>query len=190
MLFGLLTLGACATNAAALAEELSAMDDATSPLRKTLDPQVEIFPLALEYRRFDPRANAEIAAAPADSMLFDRIGLRVEPVDTQTARPTAELATADFIGPPFWASDQINIVGRKASLNALLGYQTIVDAIKFQGWFGAAAQARIWRLDQENRRPGGGALGTIWEWTPRRVPRQCFSRKAFIRMYFRDLSSR
>jgi len=165
MLFGLLTLGACATNAAALAEELSAMDDfATSPLRKTLDPQVEIFPLALEDRRFDPRANAEIAAAPADSMLFDRIGLRVEPVDTQTARPTAELATADFIGPPFWASDQINIVGRKANLNALLGYQTIVDAIKFQGWFGAAAQARIWRLDQENRRPGGGAaLGTIWE---------------------------
>lgn len=165
MLFGLLTLGACATNAAALAEELSAMDDfATSPLRKTLDPQVEIFPLALEDRRFDPRANAEIAAAPADSMLFDRIGLRVEPVDTQAARPTADLATADFIGPPFWASDQINIVGRKANLNALLGYQTIVDAIKFQGWFGAAAQARIWRLDQENRRPGGGAaLGTIWE---------------------------
>ena len=164
MLFGLLTLGACATNAAALAEELSAMDDATSPLRKTLDPQVEIFPLALEDRRFDPRANAEIAAAPADSTLFDRIGLRVEPVGTQAARPTAELATADFIGPPFWASDQINIVGRKASLNALLGYQTIVDAIKFQGWFGAAAQARIWRLDQENRRPGGGAaLGTIWE---------------------------
>jgi hypothetical protein len=165
VLFGLLTFGACATNVAALAEELSAMDDfATSPLRKTLDPQVEIFPFALEDRRFDPRANAEIAAAPADSMLFDRIGLRVEPVDTQTARPIAELATADFIGPPFWASDQINIVGRKASLNALLGYQTIVDAIKFQGWFGAAAQARIWRLDQENRRPGGGgALGTIWE---------------------------
>ena len=59
VLFGLLTFGACATNAAALAEELSAMDDfATSPLRKTLDPQVEIFPLALEDRRFDPRANA------------------------------------------------------------------------------------------------------------------------------------
>ena len=40
MLFGLLTFGTCATNAAALAEELSAMDDfATSPLRKTIDPQ-------------------------------------------------------------------------------------------------------------------------------------------------------
>ncbi|HEY8137936.1 MAG TPA: cellulose biosynthesis protein BcsS [Methylocystis sp.] len=165
MLFGLLTFGACATNATALAGELSAMDDFfTSPLRKTLDPQVEVFPLALEDRRFDPRANAEIAAAPVDSMLFDRIGLRDGPVDTQAARPTAEFATADFIGPPFWASDQINIVGRKPNLNTLLGYQAIVDAIKFQGWLGAAAQARIWRLDQENRRPSGGAgLGTIWE---------------------------
>ncbi len=164
VLFGLLTLGACATNAAALAEELSAMDDfATSPLRKTLDPQVEIFPLALEDRRFDPRANAAIADAPVDSTIFDRIGLREGPVDPQAARPT-EFATMDFIGPPFWTSDQINIVGRKPNLNTLLGYQSVVDAIKFQGWFGAVAQARIWRLDQDNRRPGGGAgLGTIWE---------------------------
>ncbi len=165
VLFGLLTFGACATNAAALAEELSAMDDfATSPLRKTIDPQVEIFPLALEDRRFDPRANAAEAAAPADSMPFDRIGLRERPVDSRPARPTAELATADFIGPPFSASDQISIIGRKPSLNTMFGYQTVVDAIKFQGWFGAVAQARIWRLDQDNRRPGGAAgLGTIWE---------------------------
>jgi Cellulose biosynthesis protein BcsS len=167
MLFGLLTFGACATNAAALAEELSAMDDfATSPLRKTLDPQVEIFPLALEDRRFDPRANAgaaEIADAPVDLTIFDRVGLRDGSVDPQAARPTAEFATTDFNGPPFWASDQFNIVGGKPNLNTLVGYQSIVDAIKFQGWFGAVTQARIWKLDQENRRPGGGGLGTIWE---------------------------
>ncbi|MGC1861107.1 MAG: cellulose biosynthesis protein BcsS [Methylocystis sp.] len=181
MLFGLLTFGVCATKAAALAEELSAMDDfATSPLRKTLDPQVEIFPLALEDRRFDPRANAEIAAAPVDSTIFQRIHLREGPVDPQAARPTAEFATTDFIGPPFWASDQINIVGRKPNLNTLLGYQTIVDAIKFQGWFGAIAQARIWRLDQENRRPGGGAgLGTIWELDAAPSPQTMFFAKGF-----------
>ena len=181
MLFGLLTFGACATNAAALAEELSAMDDfATSPLRKTLDPQVEIFPLALEDRQFDPRANAEIADAPVDSTIFARIGLRGGPIDLQAARPTAEFATEDFIGPPFWASDQINIVGRKPNLNTLLGYQTIVDAIKFQGWFGAVAQARIWRQDQDYRRPGGGAgLGTIWELDAAPSPQTMFFAKGF-----------
>jgi len=185
MLFGLLTLGACATNAAALAEELSAMDDfATSPLRKTLDPQVEIFPLALEDRRFDPRANAggsaEIAEAPADSTIFDRIGLREGPVDPWPARPTAEFATTDFIGPPFWTSDQINIIGRKPNLDNLVGYQTILDAIKFQGWFGAVAQARIWRLDQDNRRPGGGAgLGTIWELEAAPSPQTMLFAKSF-----------
>jgi hypothetical protein len=185
VLFGLLTFGACATNAAALAEELSAMDDfATSPLRKTLDPQVEIFPLALEDRRFDPRANAggsaEIANAPVDSMIFDRIGLREGPVDPWPARPTAEFATTDFIGPPFWTSDQINIIGRKPNLDNLLGYQTILDAIKFQGWFGAVAQARIWRLDQDNRRPGGGAgLGTIWELDAAPSPQTMLFAKSF-----------
>jgi hypothetical protein len=170
MLFGLLTLGACATNAAAaLAEELSAMDDFfTLPLRKTLDPQVEIFPPASEDRRTDPRANAKrtavIAAAPTDSTVFNRIGLRDGPLDPQAARPTTEFATADFVGPPFSANEPNEIVGRKPNLNTLLGYQSIIDAIKFQGLFGAAAQARTWRLDQENRRPGGGVgLGTIWE---------------------------
>jgi hypothetical protein len=170
MLFGLLTFGACATNAAALAEELSAMDDFfTSPLRKTLDPQAEIFPPASEDRRFDPRANAGgaavIAAAPKYSTVFDRVSLRDEPADPIAARPTVEFAAADFVGPPFWTDEPNKFVGREPSLNTLLGYQAIVEAIKFQRWFGAAAtQARIWRLDQENRRPGGGVgLGTIWE---------------------------
>ncbi len=180
VLLGLLTFGACATNVAALAEELSAMDDfATSPLRETLDPQVEIFPLALEDRRTDPRANAEIPNAPVDSTIFERIGLREGPIDLQAARPTAEFATTDFIGPPFWASEN-DVVGRKPNLNALLGYQTIVDAIKLQGWFGALAQARIWRLDQENRRSGGGAgLGTIWELDAAPSPQTMFFAKGF-----------
>jgi hypothetical protein len=170
MLFGLLTLGACAANAAiALAEELSAMDDFfTLPLRKTLDPQVEIFPPASDDRRSDPRASAGraavIGAAPADSTVFNRISLRDEPLDPHPARPTTEFATTDFVGPPFWANEPNEIVGGKPNLNTLLGYQSIIDTIKFQGLFGAAAQARIWRLDQENRRPGGGVgLGTIWE---------------------------
>ena len=140
VLFGLLTFGACATNAAALAEELSAMDDfATSPLRKTLDPQVEIFPLALEDRRIrsarerrDPPTRRWIRRYSSASA-FAR-----GPIDPQAARPTAEFATHGFYRPAILGKRRMNVVGRKPNLNTLLGYQTIVDAIKFQGWFGAA----------------------------------------------------
>ena len=157
------------------------MDDFfTSPLRKTLDPQVEIFPLALEDRRFDQRANAagatEIAAAPVDATVFDRIGIRDEPVDPQAARPTAELATTDFVGPPFWASDQINIVDRKPNLNTSLGYQSIVDAIKF--FRGGSAPRRKPEFGGWIRKKGPPAAALSLEpygsWTPRRVPKQCF----------------
>lgn len=192
MLFGLLTFGACAANAAVLAEELSAMDDfAASPLRKTLDPQVEIPPLALQDRRFDPRANAGgaavIAALPADSTIFDRIGLHDGPIDPRSQRPTTEFANSDLVDPPFWANaPNNNFVGRKQNLNTLLGYPSVVEAAKFQGWFGAATQARIWRQDQENMRPNGGGLGTIWELDAAPSSQTMF----FVRGFYSDLFQR
>ena len=139
VLFGLLTFGACATNAAALAEELSAMDDfATSPLRKTLDPQVEIFPLALEDRR--TRSARERRDRRRAGGFDDIRAHRPSRGARSTYKPRARRRNSRqrILSARHSGQATNNVVGRKPNLNALLGYQTIVDAIKFQGWFGAA----------------------------------------------------
>jgi len=188
MLFGLLTLGACATNTAALAEELSAMDDATSPLRKTLDPQVEIFRSPWKtvgsIRARTPRSRPR----PRIRRYSTALAFALSRGHTSRA-PDSGTRDADFIGPPFWASDQINIVGRKASLNALLGYQTIVDAIKFQD-VRAARKPEFggWIRKQASRRRrcprNHMGIGRRAE-----LPDNVFRERLFS-MYFRGLSSR
>lgn len=167
LLVGLLTLGAYAAHSAALAKELAGIDDfATSPLRTTLEPDAETVDPGVDDWRVDPGANAReaavIIAGLEDSALFDRIGLRGGSTDSRAARPIADLANGDFLGPPFWASEADNIAGIAPDRNIFFEYQAIAEAIKFQGLFGLGSpQAHVWRQDQQNRRPGAG-LGTLW----------------------------
>lgn len=193
MLFGLLTLGACASNSAVLAEEaLSTEDFIPPPLRKTLEPQVEIFSGVAGTRASnwsaDLKRTAATAGGPDVSGIFDHNSLRDEP----NIEPIAMGATApDFANtsptaPPTWTKELNNILGRNAGGNIPFGYPTIVEAIKFQAWLGSgAAQVYVWKLELENRRQGGEfGYRTGWELDCAPTPQTMFYAKSFYSPVF------
>lgn len=162
VLIGLLTLGACAWKSVALAGDAALDDFLAPPLRATLEPQDEISYDAPPRHPAAARRVAPLNGARDASGLFDRANFLEEPV---LARPSElGVANPDSIDATVWAKPPNNIFGRDPAGNIPFGYRALVEAAGLQGWFGVvAAQAYVWRLDQENRRPGG-AFGYRTGW--------------------------
>jgi len=192
VLFGLLTLGACAANADALANEAVAAEDSSPPpLRKSLDPQAEIFPDAAGAPQSIWSADVKKTAATASpldvSPIFGRISFREErSIEPILANPAAPDANAALSAPPLWTKELNNILGRDSGGNVSIGYQSIVEAIKLQGWFGVgAAQAYIWKTELENKRQGGGAgYRAGWQLDFAPTPQTMFYAKSFYSPVF------